>query len=117
MLLEGSPERSTMEENITINTKNKKKLTKLSPPSSELVSSYMSQPHTVSLLATFASTTSSELVKRRNRGAFTTAWILLLTILNLVSSSSSSYGCEFSKTWEGKWFHHGFPEPLSIARD
>ena len=90
ILLEGSPERSTMEENITINTKNKKKLTKLSSTSSELVSSYMSQPHTVSLLATFASTTSSELVKRRNRGAFTTAWILLLTILNLVSSSSSA---------------------------
>merc|ERR1712018_693390 len=103
-----------MEENITINTKNKKKLTILSSTSSELVSSYMSQPRTVSLLATFSSTTSSELVKRRNRGAFTTAWILLLTILQLVSSSSSasSYGCEFSKTWEGKWFHHGFPEPL-----
>ena len=88
-LFEGSPERSTMEKNKTLNVKNKKKLTKLSSTSSELVSS-SSQQSACSLLASFASRTSVELVKRKNRGIFTTTWILLLTILNLVSSSSSA---------------------------
>ena len=88
-LFEGSPERSTMAMKTTLNTKNKKKLTKLSSTSSELASS-SSKQSAVSLLATFASRTAVELVKRKNRSIFTTTWILLLTILNLVSSSSSA---------------------------
>ena len=94
-LFEGSPERSTMEMNTTLNTKNKQKLTKLSSTSSELVSS-SSQQSAVSLLATFASRTAVELVKRKNRSIFTTTWILLLTILNLVSSSSSASSKTYS---------------------
>ena len=89
-LFEGSPERSTMEKNVTLNAKNTKKLTKLSSTSSELESSFSQQP--VSLLASFTTTTSSEFVKRKTRGIFTTSWILLLTILSLISSSSSASG-------------------------
>ena len=27
------------------------------------------------------------------------------------------YGCELTESWGGKWFHQGFPEPLSIGKD
>ena len=89
--LQESYERSTMERGIPSNVKKQKKLNKLSYYSLQLVSSPILQPLCPSsLLASLSTSTSSQFVKRKTRGIFSTTWILFLMVLNFVSSSSSS---------------------------